>query len=279
MLSGFDHVTLVVNDVSHAVSRYTALLGRGPTWRGDHPELGTQVALFGLPNALIELVAPHPEALEAEAMRQLLAARGEGLQAIAFATADAAQCSRELRERGVRATPPESGEARGEDGAVRTYRTVELSARTTRGVSVLAVERADANALRGAVPEAATAVSALDHVVVRTAEPDAAVKLYAGGLGLRLALDREFRGQRMLFFRIGGVTVEVVADPNASESDRLWGVAYRVRDIEAAHQRLSAAGFDPSPVRDGNKPGTRVCTLREGTCGVPTLILRDPARE
>jgi catechol 2,3-dioxygenase-like lactoylglutathione lyase family enzyme len=279
MLTGFDHVTILVNDVAHAVSRYAALFGRSPSWQGEHPDLGTQAALFGLPNSLIELVGPLPNAPEAEGMRTLLAARGEGLYAIAFSTDDAAGCSQELRAKGVRAAPPETGEARGHDGVVRTYRTVELSARTTRGVSVLAVERADANLLRGSAPESLSAVNALDHVVLRTAAPDAAVQLYGNALGIRLALDRELAGARMLFFRIGGVTLEVVTDPSAGETDRLWGLAYRVRDIDSAHQQLTAAGFGPSPVREGKKPGTRVFTLREGTCGVPTLILRDPARE
>lgn len=279
LLRGFDHVTIVVNDVELAVSRYALLMGSSPTWRGEHPELGTRAALFGLSNSLIELVGPIPEAPEAEGMRALLASRGEGLYALAFATDDAAHCSKALRERGVRAAPPESGEARGHDGAVRSYRTVELSARATRGVNVLAVERADTGALRGSAPDSAAAVHALDHVVVRTAQPEAALALYGQGLGVRLALDREFNRTRMLFFRIGGVTVEIVEDASTGESDRLWGVAYRVRDIDAAHLRLTAAGFAPSLVRDGNKPGTRVCSLHDGTCGVMTLILRDPARE
>jgi hypothetical protein len=34
-----------------------------------------------------------------------------------------------------------------------------------------------------------------------------------------------------------------------------------------------------SEVRDGRKPGTRVFSVRDGTCGVPTLILRDPSRD
>jgi catechol 2,3-dioxygenase-like lactoylglutathione lyase family enzyme len=279
MLSGFDHVTIIVSDVELAVSRYTALLGRAPTWRGEHLELGTRAALFGLSNALIELVGPIPDAPEAEGMRTLLATRGEGLHALAFATEDAAQCSKTLRERGVRAAPPEAGEARGVDGTLRSYRTVEISERATRGVTVLAVERADSSLLRGAEPVSATAVHALDHVVIRTAQPEAAIALYGEGLGVRLALDRKFNQTRMLFFRVGGVTVEVVQDPAWAETDRLWGLAFRVRDIDQAHQQLTAAGFEPSPVRDGNKPGTRVCSLREGTCGVPTLILRDPARE
>ncbi|HKU43953.1 MAG TPA: VOC family protein [Polyangiales bacterium] len=278
MLTGFDHVTLVVQDLETAVAQYASLFGREPSWRGAHPELGTRAALFALENSLIELVGPAPDAEEAEALRTLLAERGEGLQALAFATEDAAACSRELRERGLRVTPPQAGVARGDDGSEREYATVELSARNTRGLSVFAVQRPDLARLRPQLSAAGAMPHALDHVVLRSADLDAAVRLYGTGLGLRLALDREFRGTRMLFFRIGGVTLEVVHDPSQGEADRLWGLAYRVRDIEAARLRLTAAGFAAGELRDGNKPGTRVFTLRSGTCGVPTLILLDPAR-
>lgn len=279
MLSSFDHVTVVARAIEPAVERYTRLFGREPVWRGEHPELGTRAALFGLSNALVELVAPDERAPEAEAMREYVAARGEGLQAIAFATEDAARCSQTLRDRGLRATPPQPGEARGVDGRVRQYRTVELSSRATRGLSVFAVERADLAELRLPPPAAGDVPGALDHVVVRTADPEAAIALYGSGLGIRLALDRELGGTRMLFFRIGGVTVEVVHDPARTEGDVLWGLAYRVRDIDAAYARLGAERFAVSEVRPGKKPQTRVFTLRDGTCGVPTLILRDPARE
>src|SRR5262245_24908450 len=143
MLSGFDHVTLAVREVDSAIALYTSLLGREPSWRGSHPELGTRAALFALDNSLIELMGPAPDVPEAEALREWLQSRGDGLQALAFATDDAAACSRELRARGVRATPPQPGAARGDDGTERSYVTVELSARQTRGLSVFAVERPD----------------------------------------------------------------------------------------------------------------------------------------
>jgi len=50
--------------------------------------------------------------------------------------------------------------------------------------------------------------------VLRTRDPEAARAFFGEGLGLRLALDREFPawGARLLFFRVGGVTVEVAAE-------------------------------------------------------------------
>lgn len=288
MLETFDHVTIAVGELASAARSYEALLGAPPVWRGEHPELGTEAALFALGNSAIELLAPRrvDGVLDerAQGLATWIAERGEGVSAIAFGTRDAEGCSAALRARGVRATRPQEGEAHGTllaSGAqgTRRYRTVELSPKASRGVSVLAVEREDLRALFAAQAPAVDACDALDHVVLRTADPDAAIALYRDGLGIRLALDRMLGETRMLFFRVGQVTLEVVQDLAAGEHDAFYGLAYRVRDLDAAHARLRRAGFDVSTPREGNKPGTRVLTVRSGTCGVPTLILRDPSRD
>jgi catechol 2,3-dioxygenase-like lactoylglutathione lyase family enzyme len=129
-----------------------------------------------------------------------------------------------------------------------------------------------------AVPTAGGIIG-VDHVVVNTPDPARAIRLWRDGLGVRLALDREFpqRGMRMLFFRSAGVTLEYVsplATPNAAAGDDvLNGIAYRVRDLAAVRERLLAAGLDVSEMRTGNKQGTRVATVRNGTEGVPTLLI------
>jgi catechol 2,3-dioxygenase-like lactoylglutathione lyase family enzyme len=278
MLSSFDHATIAVADVDAASQAYEALLGRPPLWRGAHPGLGTRAALFGLANALIELVGPVPDVPEGEGLRAHIEARGEGLLGITFGCADAAATSKLLRERKLRATAPEEGEAQSATGEHRRFRIVELSPATTRRVPVTLVERVDPIALP-ALPFERAQADSLDHVVLRTADPEAALALYRDGLGIRVALDRVVAGARMLFFRIGGVTLEVVHDAALAGSDVLHGLAYRVGDIEAAHARMARAGLDLSPVRTGRKPDTSVFTVRAGSCGVPTLVLRDPSRD
>jgi hypothetical protein len=61
--------------------------------------------------------------------------------------------------------------------------------------------------------------------------------------------------------------------------DALYGLALRVRDLEAAHARLDAAGLLLNEPRTGNRPGTRVFSVKSGSCGVPVLILVDPSRD
>ena len=128
-------------------------------------------------------------------------------------------------------------------------------------------------------------ITAMDHVVVSTPDPERAAALYGARLGLDMALDRSHPDWgRLMFFRCGDLIVEVTHRPGKpaagtqEQHDRLRGLCWRVADIDATHARLTAAGVDVSEVRTGRKPGTRVMTVRNGTCGVPTLLVQPSAK-
>ncbi|MGE5159123.1 MAG: VOC family protein, partial [Gemmatimonas sp.] len=145
----------------------------------------------------------------------------------------------------------------------------------TRGVRMFFLEL-DGERPRSAAT-VATPVLGLDHVVIATADSERAAALYGARLGLDMALDRTHAdwGQ-LMFFRCGDLIVELVRRPGASEDqlrDKLWGLSWRVADIDAVRERLVSSGIDASEVRDGRKPGTRVMSVRSGTCGIHTLFL------
>jgi catechol 2,3-dioxygenase-like lactoylglutathione lyase family enzyme len=149
-----------------------------------------------------------------------------------------------------------------------------------RGLPLHCVQQSGAARGAPSAPDAAC-VHALDHVVIDTSEPDAVIALYRDALQIRLALDRDFpeRAARLLFFRVGGVTLYFACRGSpAGAGDRFYGLAYRVQDAQAAHARLHDAGFELGALRDGNKRGTRVFTVKDDTHGVPTLVLSDRAR-
>lgn len=288
MLSALDHVVVVVSDLAAATATYRRLLGRAPSWRGTHPALGTANSLFRLTNTYLELLAPDGTGTLAEALRRRLALEGEGILGFAFGTPDAAACAAEFRGRGLPAQDPAAGMGRDSStGAVRTWRSVLLPARATRGLVLFAIEHdSPPEALPAAAAEGhdGEIVSGLDHVVVASADLDAAVALYRDGLQLRLALDRRFeqRGLRLVFFRVGGVTVELAGQlagaPDRAAPDRATGLAWRTGDVVAARARLAAAGFEVSELRRGQKAGTRVCTVRCETHGVSTLLIGPDAQ-
>jgi catechol 2,3-dioxygenase-like lactoylglutathione lyase family enzyme len=282
MLHSLDHVILAVDDLDAATRDYARLLGRRPAWHGEHPSAGTENTLFKLENTYLELLAPKGAGPVGDLLRARIAQEGEGPVGLAFGTDDADACHAEWQKHGLHPQPPEKGLGRDVDsGAFREWRRVPLPVNETRGVVVFAIEHTSPPEILPPSdpigPEPATAFG-LDHAVVQTTDPDAAIALYGDALGLRLALDRSFPqwGMRLLFFRVAGLTVEVAVPLEPAEplpADRLWGFTWRVRDIDAAAKRLLEAGLEVSEVREGRKPGTRVCTVKTGTRGVPTLLI------
>jgi catechol 2,3-dioxygenase-like lactoylglutathione lyase family enzyme len=126
-------------------------------------------------------------------------------------------------------------------------------------------------------------VESLDHVVIATPDPERAAALYGARLGLPMALDRTNPdwGTRLMFFHCGGTVLEVshrLKDGRGEGPDSIWGLAWRVADADAARGRLAASGIDVSEVRQGRKPGSRVFTVRNGTFGVPTLLIEQGIR-
>ena len=293
MFHALDHVILAVRDLSEATRRYATLFGRRPSWRGEHPGQGSANTLFRLDNTYLELLAPEGEGAVGSALRAHLDAQGEGPLGLAFATDDAEAAHATLAARGLEPAPVEPGLGRDADsGLFRRWRNVMLPQARTRGVLLFGIEHVTPPELLppaeavGAVP---AAVSGLDHAVVQTRDADAAIALYGEGLGLRVALDRSFPdwGMRLVFLRVGGVTVEIAqpledgAEGAALEvdRDRLWGLSWQVPDADAARARLAEVGVDVSEVRPGRKPGTRVMSVRDGACGVPTLLIEPVRRE
>jgi catechol 2,3-dioxygenase-like lactoylglutathione lyase family enzyme len=283
ILHGLDHVVVAVRDLEPAVAAYRTLLGRAPAWRAEAHGGGATVATFALANVAVELMAPSGGGPVAERLTAVLDAQGEGLASLAFATRDIDRAHRRLSRLGLEPEPVAEGvSVDAGTGARRPWHRTRAATARTHGVRLFVLQQAPLppSPLLASEP---VAVSGLDHVVIRTPDPERATALYGARLALDMRLDRsnEAWGARLLFFRCGDLIVELAHDLKAGVSagpDRLWGLSWRVPDAEATRARLAAAGLDVSEVRAGRKPGTRVLTLRDGACGVPTLLLeRGPA--
>lgn len=274
MITGLDHVVALVRDIGAAKTAYQTLLGRAPVWQNSGD--GADRVLFTLENITIELMAPSGFSVTADRMRELLEDREGLLASLCFRVTDIGKWHRRLERVALRPDPVVEVESSDDiTGAVLHWKRTRAATELTRGVRMFFLELAGERPK--SVAAGAAPIDALDHVVIATEESDRAAALYGARLGLDLALDRSHQdwGQ-LMFFRCGDLIIEVVRRPVAGEDplhDRLWGLSWRVADIEATRRRLMAAGLDVSEVRNGRKPGTRVMTVRTGTCGIQTILL------
>lgn len=280
MITAIDHIVVLVSDLDAAVAAYATLLARAPAWRsrGD----GSEAVLFTVDNVSLELMAPSGEGGEADRLRTLIELKGEGIASLCFRVTDASAAHRRLERVALRPTPVADVESRDIlSGGMLSWRRTRAATERTRGVRMFFLER-EAERPRSAVTGPAP-VTGLDHVVISTADPERAAALYGARLGLEMVLDRSRQEWgRLMFFRCGDLTLEVVDRPVAgsdAEHDKLWGISWRVEDIDAARSRLIAAGLTVTETRPGRKPGTRVMTVRSGTWRIPTLLVQPaPAR-
>jgi catechol 2,3-dioxygenase-like lactoylglutathione lyase family enzyme len=279
VITGLDHVVVLVNDIGAGQAAYERLLARAPAWQNSGD--GADRVLFTLDNMSLELMAPNGFSVAADRIRNVIKISGEGLASICFRVADIAKMHRRLDRLALKPDPIAEVESRdAASGALLRWKRTRATTELTRGVRTFFLELADERPLSATI--SAAEILELDHVVVSTEDSERAAALYGARLGLDMALDRSHQdwGQ-LMFFRCGDLIVEVVRRPVAGADlapDKLWGLSWRVANIDATRARLLADGIEVSEVRTGRKPGTRVMTVRSGTCGVQTLLLERSAR-
>jgi catechol 2,3-dioxygenase-like lactoylglutathione lyase family enzyme len=281
MITALDHVVVLTGDIEAATAAYQTLFARSPSWKNFAD--GAARVLFTLDNTTLELVAPSGEGESASRIRPVLITQGEGLASLCFRTNDIEKLHRRLERLTLRPEPVSEVESQDAiTGATLSWKRTRAATEATGGVRMFFLEREKERPL--SVRTTTGAITAMDHVVVATADPERAAALYGARLGLDMALDRSHPDWgRLMFFRCGDLIVEVAhkaGKEKAAETapDRLRGLCWRVIDIDATHARLVADGVEVSEVRTGRKPGTRVMTVHSGTCGVPTLIVQPSAK-
>src|SRR5207237_9287675 len=151
-------------------------------------------------------------------------------------------------------TPEPTTDAQSRDAtsaATLPWNRSRASIEATRGVRMFFLEMAKERPR--SVPSADAPITAMDHVVVSSADPERAAALFGARLGLDMALDRSHPDWgRLMFFRCDDLIVEVVHRPDSKADkthDKLWGLSWRVADVESTRARLVSAGIDVSEVR------------------------------
>lgn len=239
MIDALDHLALRASFRAGAVEAYETLLGR----RAIDSRL--RVGNVGL------AIEDHASTAQ--------------LSALVFATASLDKAARLLERRAL------PGERQGERLALSTV--------ATHGVPIMLVERREAPPPSPLLKSSeAAAIGSLDHVVIRSPNPERAIALYAGRLGLDLRLDRSNPkwGARLLFFRCGDLVVEIAHDLEkgvSDEPDQLWGLSWRALDVAKANERLKKAGVEVTEPRDGRRPGTQIFSVSSHTANVPTIVI------
>lgn len=279
MINALDHTVLICPDLEAGISTYETLLGRKADWIAHDEQTGAATAVFTVQGCSLELFAPLESGPIATRLRELLDLSGPRLTTLAWRTDDIEDTRRVLMRRGLNTSEISSGSSRDvHSGNERRWQRVRVPDEACAGVKTFILDYE--TPLPDVVEYGPGSVSGLDHVVLQTPNPDRAAAIYGARFNIRMALDRTFEDwkTRLMFFRCGGLTLEVAhrfePKPDADAADTLWGMSWIVPDLEAAHDRLKSSSVEVSEIRKGRRPATRVFTVKSGTLNVPTLFIQ-----
>ena len=277
MFTRLDHLIVAVKDLEEAENNYKKLFGISPVWKGAHKDLGTSNSLFNFENTYFELLSASGNGAGADLVNKYLAKSGEGLMGMVFATEDINSARHSLVEKGFLVEEPSSGQGiNNSDQQTRNWKNLFLPPELTRGIFSFVIEHLDENLPQSKVLNASSPHK-LDHVVINTNDADGFIKIYKDAFNIRLALDKiiEHWNKRMLFFRLIKTTIEVIEETDdLPPNDKMWGLAWDVKDIEKAHERLIAEGIEVTAVQKGIKEQTLVATIKSHNHNVPTLLIQ-----
>ncbi len=277
MFKSLDHLIIAVEDLEKATHNYQIIMGTPPVWTGMHKSLGTSNALFNFQNTYLELLSPTGEGLGADLINHYLKNTGDGLIGMVFATKDINGVYQSLQNHGFPLGEPTDGEGKNSaDQKLRKWKNLFLPPDLTRGIFSFVIEHTEGDLPQ---PESIEPSSPhkLDHVVINTNDADGFIKIYKDTFNIRLALDKviEHWQKRMLFFRLNQTTIEVIEqEDDLPPGDQMWGLAWEVKDIEKAHERMMAEGIEISPILKGVKEKTLVATIKSHNHNVPTLLIQ-----
>lgn len=263
MLTRLDHIVLLTDQNHRTVGDYSTLMGAPPQWSNSDGHLATD--LFLTKNTGLEIISPcGPH--EYDYVRDILNGKNSSLTSLAFSTDNLDESHHIFARRGLK--PGDITDIR------NNRRKFRCPDQLCHGIKTFILSEC-----HNENPNPKPSEISLGHIVINTPNPDRAIAHYGARLGIRFALDRtnEDWGARFLFFKLGDIVLEVIhrldKDHDLSDPDKIWGLTWKVDDLEAHHSRLSEAGVTVSDIRTGRKPGTRVFSVKSHTDGIPTLFL------
>lgn len=276
MFSKLDHITLVTPNVEEAIGNYEAIFGYPCNWRKTDASGVCTNALFRIGEMALQIVSP-PKNGEATLNLKDSAQQSSGyVSSYSFATENIEETHRIVKRRGLEPTEIVDQEYFGQNQKKFTCKNANIS------VDVDVVE--SLSDFEITFEQYESEIQSLDHLVVDTPNVDRALATYGARMGFRLALERNAPEWKVhfLFFRIGSITFEVVhrmeVDHHTHDLDQPFGFSWATRNIERTRDRLASSGRNVSEIRVGRRPGSRVFTLRNRTCGIPTLFIKHEMR-
>ena len=274
MLSQIKNIFFVANDRKKSTEEFSLFFAKKPYFKGFSKELGIEINSFNLNNLNISIINTIGNGLWSKKIIAFKKNKKEGLFGLDFMSTDLDEEYKNLKKLGISLS--ERKKISFIDDDKKIYRSDFFSIKENN-ISNLNISIGDeSNFLREKEKSnASEGIKSINQVVIKTKDSDKIINLFKENMKIRLALDKTFKewSGRMLFFRINGITIEVVEGDNLEDSNDYYGIGWHTDDFRRCYKSLVNNGFDLSKIRKGRKSGTLVSTLKNPILGIPTILI------
>src|SRR5512135_58156 len=119
MITGIDHIAIMVRDFDSTVKGYETIFGRAPNWLGFMP--GGRHAWFQFDGMALDIIGSHGTGPEADASRAEIAKFGDAIWGLGFSVPDLDGATKLFERRGLNFLPRHTTRTKNDAAVERSW--------------------------------------------------------------------------------------------------------------------------------------------------------------
>tara|TARA_B100000609_G_C17209319_1_gene432846 strand:+ start:1102 stop:1932 length:831 start_codon:yes stop_codon:yes gene_type:complete len=272
MLTRVQNIFLATNNIEETSKKFTIFFKRNPDFVGHSKKLGIHIISFGLNKTNICLISPKSNGVWFEALNNFLKKKGEGIFGVNFSSDNFDNDYNNFVKNELKLSNKIETSFEGNKKDQIKFSFSNILNKTVESLNIVISNEMDFQNNR---ENSKNNVSKVNQLVIQTKSPDTIKDFFRDKLSIRLALDKTFKewAGRMLFFRLGGVTLEVIEGQDIKQNSKYFGIGWHTDNYNKCYNDLLKNGFRLSKIRIGRKEGTLVSTLKDPILNIPTILI------
>ena len=272
MLTRVQNIFLATKNIEETSQKFSIFFGRSPDFIGQSINLGIDIIIFGLNNTNICLISPKSSGFWFETLNNFLKNKGEGIFGINFSSDDFDNDYNNFTKNNLKLSDKIESNFEGNNNDKIKFSFFNIFDKAIENLNIFVSNEMN---FQNNKANSKNNVSKVNQIVIQTEAPDTIKDIFDGKLSIRLALDKTFKewAGRMLFFRLGGVTLEVIEGKDIKQNSKYFGIGWHADNYNKCYNSLLNDGFSLSEIRKGRKEGTLVSTLKKPILNIPTILI------
>ena len=259
MLTRVQNIFLATKNIEETSQKFSIFFGINPNFIGQSKKLGIDIISFGLNKTNICLISPKHSGAWFEILNNFLKNKGEGIFGINFSSDDFGNDYDNFAKNDLKLSDKIESNFEGNNKDQKKFSFFNILDKTVESLNIIVSNEMDFQLNK---ENSKNNLSKVNQLVIQTESPESIKDIFEKKLSIRLALDKTFKewAGRMLFFRLGGVTLEVIEGKDIKQNSKYFGIGWHADNYNKCYNDLLKDGFRLSEIRTGRKKGTLVST-------------------